>query len=131
MTGYILDDLALSTGLTPVGSEHHRRELSRLLRAAIDGGPTLDVPALCLTEAATSRQALAGHLAELIAAAPPGAIDLCGLTRTDHLDTLRINHPELSWPAVHAANHALSTGLPILTPDATRYTGVPVNVLSL
>ncbi|WP_322780504.1 hypothetical protein [Frankia sp. Cas4] len=38
MSGYVLDDLALSAGLAGTGSEHHRRELSRLLRGAIDGG---------------------------------------------------------------------------------------------
>jgi hypothetical protein len=89
VSGYILDDVALSAGLAGHGSEHHRRELSRLLHAAIEGGPTLDIPALCLNMATTTRPALSGHLADIIAAAPAGAIDICGLTRTDHLDTLR------------------------------------------
>lgn len=40
MTGYVVDDLALIAGLTGTGSELHRRELSRLLHGAIDGGPT-------------------------------------------------------------------------------------------
>jgi protein-L-isoaspartate(D-aspartate) O-methyltransferase len=74
VSGYVLDDLALSAGLVGTGGEHHRRELSRLLRGAIDGGPTLDVPALCLAEAAAARPALARHLADIIAVAPAGAI---------------------------------------------------------
>lgn len=86
MNGYILDDLALIAGLTPAGSEHHRRELSRLLHGAIDGGPALDIPALCLTAATLTRTPIAEHLAEIIAAAPAGAITVSGLTRTDHLD---------------------------------------------
>ncbi len=131
MSGYVLDDLALSAGLAGTGSEHHRRELSRLLRGAIDGGPSLDVPALCLAEATTARPALAGHLAEIIAAAPAGAIDVCGLSRTGHLDNLRARHPDLGWPATHAAMLAIATGLPILTVGSDRYGGVPVDVLSL
>jgi hypothetical protein len=44
VTGYVLDDLALIAGLAGTGSEHHRRELSRLLHGAIDGGmPVLTV----------------------------------------------------------------------------------------
>jgi len=34
---------ALGAGLVGTGSEHHRRELSRLLSGAVDGGPSLDV----------------------------------------------------------------------------------------
>ncbi len=131
MSGYVLDDLALGAGLAGTGSEHQRRELSRLLRGAIDGGPTLDVPALCLAEATAARPALAGHLADIIAAAPVGAIDICGLTRTGPLDTLRAQNPRLIWPATHAAVLALTTGLPILTVDSDRYSGVAVDVLSL
>jgi hypothetical protein len=89
VSGYILDDSALIAGLAGDGSEHHRRELSRLVHGAIDGGPALDIPAFCLTTAAVARPALADHLAELIAAAPPGAIGICRLTRTAHLDALR------------------------------------------
>ncbi|WP_239382221.1 hypothetical protein [Frankia sp. CIT1] len=131
MSGYVLDDLALSAGLADTGSEHQRRELSRLLRGAIDGGPTLDVPALCLAQATEARPGLAGHLADIIAVAPAGAIDICGLTRTGHLDTLRERHSRLEWPATHAAALALATGLPILTVDSDRYGGVAVDVLHL
>ncbi|WP_239376379.1 hypothetical protein [Frankia sp. Cj5] len=81
----VLDDLVLSAGLAGTGNEHHRRELSRLLRGAIDGGPALDVPALCLAEVTAARPALAGHLADIIAAALTGAIDICGLSRIDHI----------------------------------------------
>jgi hypothetical protein len=69
MTGYVLDELALTAGLA-AGSEHHRREFSRLLSGAIDGGPGLDLPALCLAEATAGRPAIGGHVAELIAHAP-------------------------------------------------------------
>jgi hypothetical protein len=131
VSGYVLDDLALSAGLAGTGSEHHRRELSRLLRGAIDGGPSLDVPALRLAEATATRPALAGHLADLIAVAPAGAIDICGLSRTGYLDSLRQQNPRLEWPATHAAVLALSTGLPILTVGSDRYGGVAVDVLSL
>ena len=68
MNGYVVDDLALGAGLVGTGSEHQRRELSRLLRGAIDGGPTLDVPALCLAEVTAARPAVVGHLADVIAA---------------------------------------------------------------
>jgi hypothetical protein len=129
--GYILDDSALIAGLAGAGSEHHRRELSRLIHGAIDGGPALDIPALCLTTATVVRPALADHLAELIAAAPPGAIGICGLTRTAHLDALRALCPQLGWPATHAAARALATGLPVLTVGADRYSKVGVDVLSL
>lgn len=131
MSGHVLDDLVLAAGLAGKGSEHHRRELSRLLRGAIDGGPTLVVPALCLADASVLRPAVVGHLADIIAAAPPGLIDVCGLTRSVRLDALRVAHPGLSWPATHAAVHALTTGLPILTVDPGRYRGVAVDVLSL
>ncbi len=75
--------------------------------------------------------AVAEHLADIIAAAPPGAIDVCGLTRTDHLDTLRTFRPGLAWPATHAAARTLATGLPVLTVDADRYVGTGVDVLTL
>jgi hypothetical protein len=131
MSGYVLDDLALAAGLAGTGSEHHRRELSRLVRGAIDGGPTLDVPALCLNAATIARPALADHLADIIAAAPPGTIDVCGLSRSARLDTLRAIHPRLGWAATHAATQAAATARPILTVDASRYAGVAVDVLAL
>jgi hypothetical protein len=84
VTGYVLDDLALIAGLAGAGSEHHRRELSRLLHGSIDGGPTLDIPALCLTAAGMVRPAVAGHLADILAAASVGVIDVSGLSRTGH-----------------------------------------------
>ena len=62
MTGYVLDDLALIGGLAEAGNEHYRRELSRLWHGAIDGGPTLDLPALCLTAACVVRPAVAERL---------------------------------------------------------------------
>ncbi|HET6211555.1 MAG TPA: hypothetical protein VFE14_01650 [Micromonosporaceae bacterium] len=70
MTGYVLDDLALTHGLLAEGTEHQRRELSRLLRDAFDGGPPLDIPAMCLVTAASARPVLAEHLADIVATAP-------------------------------------------------------------
>jgi hypothetical protein len=131
VTGYVLDDLALSAGLAGTGSEHHRRELSRLLRGAIDGGPRLDVPALCLAAATAVRPALAGHLADILAVAPPNAINVSALARSRTLDTLRAAHPSLCWPGTHAATHALDTRRPVLTVDSRRYRDVSVDVLSL
>ncbi|MBT8224431.1 MAG: hypothetical protein HKP61_16380 [Dactylosporangium sp.] len=131
MTGYIIDDSVLVAGLTGAGKEHHHRELSRLLHGAIDGGPALDAPALCLTTAAEVRPAIVGHVADLVAAAPPGAIDICGLSRTGFLDALRAFHPGLSWPAIHAAVHALATGLPVLTTEPERYVRLGINSLRL
>jgi hypothetical protein len=124
VTGYVVDDLALIAGLAGHGSEHQRRELSRLLHCAIDGGPALEVPALCLTAAATARPAIAEHLADMIAAAPSGSIAVGGFTRTAHLDALIVLQPRLGWPATQAAAHALGRGVPILTVDQDRYTGI-------
>jgi hypothetical protein len=131
MSGYVLDDLALSAGLAGAGSEHHRRELSRLLRGAIDGGPRLDVPAMCLAAAATLRPAIAGYLADILAAAPPDAINVSALARTTALDALRAAHPGLDWPGTHAATQALAARLPVLTVDSGRYRGVSIDILSL
>ena len=131
MTGYVVDDLALIAGLAGTGSELHRRELSRLLHGAIDGGPTLDIPALCLTAACVVRPAVAGHLADILAAAPVSAIEVSGLSRTGHLDALRAFRPELVWPATHAAARALASRMPVLTVDPDRYVGTGVDVLSL
>lgn len=131
MIGYIVDDLALIAGLTGISQEHHRREVSRLVHGAVQGGPVIEVPACCLAAAAVVRPALAGHMAELVAEAPPGAIEICGLTRSSHLDALRTFRPHLDWPAAHAAVHALTTGLPVVTTDTDRYVGLGIDVLDL
>jgi hypothetical protein len=131
VSGYVIDDLVLITGLADPRQERHRRELSRLVHGAIEGGPALDVPACCLVAAALTRPALADHLADLIAAAPPGAINVSGLTRGDHLDALRTFHPDLNWSTAHAAVRALTTGLPVLTTEPDRYTQLGVDVLAL
>jgi len=127
---YVLDDVALIAGL--VGNiEHHRRELSRLLHDAIDGGPTLEIPALCLSTAALARPAIADHVADLVAAAPTDAIAVAGLVRTDHLDALLALCPGLGWPATHAAVRALIAGSPVLTAAPDRYTGTGVDILAM
>ena len=119
MSSYILDHLALTAGLGGTGSEHQRRETSRLLHATVEGGPSLVVPALCLAETAGARPAIAGHLAALITDAPAGTIEVAGLVRTPQWDAVRQTFPDLSWPAVHAAVHAIATGTPIMTTDLT------------
>lgn len=131
MSGYVLDDRVLTAGLASAGSEHHRRELSRLLHSAIDGGPMLDLPALCLATAAVVRPAIADHIADIVVVAPPGAVTISGLTRTAQLDVLLSWSPTLGWPAAHAASRALATGLPVLTVDPDRYAKTGVDVLTL
>ncbi|KXK59258.1 hypothetical protein AWW66_25235 [Micromonospora rosaria] len=130
MSGYVLDDLALLAGLT--GQEQHRRELSRLLHDAVGGGPRLAIPAFCLAGlAAEGRLVVATHLADIIAAAPAGTVEVCGLARTDRLEWVRTVYPWLPWPAAHATVWAQSVGAPILTVDPDRYKAVAVDVLSL
>jgi hypothetical protein len=113
VTGYAVDDLTLIAGLAGTGSEHHRRELSRLLHDAIDGGPTLDIPALCPT--ACSGRPSPGTSPTSSPRHRPGALDVSGLSRTGHLDQLRAFRPQLVWPATHAAVRALATRTPVLT----------------
>lgn len=131
MSGYVLDDLALTAGLAGGGSEHHRREFSRLVSGALVGGPSLDLPALCLAKATELRPALGRHLAELVAQAPEGAITIGALTRTRRLDALRSLRPRLPWAALHAADQAVAAGSLIITTDARRYDGVPAGVVPL
>jgi hypothetical protein len=131
MTGYVLDELALTAGLAAASSEYHRREFSRLLSGAIDGGPSLDLPALCIAEAAAGRPAIGGHIAELIAHGPEGTIAVGPLTRISRLDALRGLRPRLPWPALHAADRAVATGSFIVTTDARRYDGIPAGIVTL
>ncbi|EFC85161.1 hypothetical protein [Parafrankia sp. EUN1f] len=131
MSGYILDDLALRAGLVGSGSQHQRRELSRLLHDAVEGGPPLEIPSLCLAQVVLGQPALTDHLADIIAAAPCGAIAICGLARTDEVDLLAAYRPQPDWPVLHAAVAALAMGWPILTAQADRYARLPVDALSL
>jgi hypothetical protein len=131
VNGYVLDDLALSAGLAGAGNEHHRREISRLLRDAIERGPSLDVPALCLAAAAALRPAVADHFADIIAGAPKDAINVSAFTRSSVLDALCCSTLQRGWPVIHAAVRALSNQQPILTLDSERYRGLAVDVMSL
>jgi hypothetical protein len=131
VSGYVLDDLALIAGLTSAGAEHHRRELSRLLIAAIDHGPGVAVPALCLTAAVVRRPAIAGHLAELVTGGPPGAPEIVGLTRTAEFAQMRAEHPAIGWPTLHAAITAAATRIPVVTTDPERYASALVEAVSL
>ena len=131
MSGYVLDDLALTAGLAGGGSERHRREFSRLVSGAIDGGPAINLPALCLAAVTALRPAVIGHLAELIAHAPAGVISIGSFTRTDRLGALRALETRLPWPALHAADHAVATSAFLITTDTRRYDGVPAAVIPL
>jgi hypothetical protein len=123
-SGYVIDDLSLIAGLVGTGSEYQRREMSRLLRDARFGGPPVHIPALCLTEAAVVRPMVAGHVAELVASMPPGALEVCGLIRTDQLDSLRASDPRLDWPATQAAEHARAKDLILVSTDPDKYPDV-------
>jgi hypothetical protein len=79
VTGYVLDHLALTAGLTEQGSQYHRRELSRLLHDALEGGPPVSVPAICLaaSTASAAAQAAAQAVARAgAAAASPAAVSV-------------------------------------------------------
>ncbi len=130
MSGYVLDDLALVAGLTAATDEHHRRELSRLINDAVEGGPTLSVPALCLTEAATARRSIGEHVADLVAWAPPGAVAVCELVRDSRLLTVLTVGPALDWAGLHAAMHALATARPIVTLAPERYDEFAVETMA-
>jgi hypothetical protein len=91
--GYVLDHLALTAGLAGRGTEHQQREMSRLLISAMDGGPPLTLPAVCLAVTAEERPGVANHVAALVADAPDGAIEVSGLARTRQLDALREEFP--------------------------------------
>jgi len=131
VTAYVLDHHAVIAGLAGTGSEHHRREVSRLLVAAIEGDPRIAVPALCLAATAAARPPVAGHLADLIAGADPDVITVPGLERTPVLDAVREVYPQLDWPSVHAVAVAIATSAPLITSDPPRYAGIPVDVLDL
>lgn len=131
MSGYVLDELALIAGLTTDGAEHHRRELSRLLIAAIDCGPTVAVPALCLATAALRRPAIIEHVAELVAGGPPGAVQIVGLARSTEVARLRAEHPGISWPALHASSTATAAQVPVVTTDPGRYADTVVEAIQL
>ena len=131
MSGYVLDHLALIAGLSGAGTEHQRRAISRLLDGAAVGGPTLDLPALCLTATSSSRPGIAEHVADLIASVRTGAIAVSGLTRTTQLDGLVALRLGLGWPATHAAARALATGQPVFTPSPAPYLAVGLNVVAL
>jgi len=131
VSGYVLDHHAVIAGLAGTGSEHHRREVSRLLVPAVEGGPTVAGPALCLAATATVRPAAAGHLADLIASTDTGVVTVPGLERTPTLDAVRQVYPALDWPAAHAVTVAIATAMPLITTEPSGYTGVPVDILDL
>jgi hypothetical protein len=126
MTSYVVDDAAVVAGLG-AGNESQRRELSRLVHDALNGGPSLHVPALCLAAAASVRPTIADHFALLATHAVVGAIDVPGLAAGQLADMVA-DHPGLGFAAAHAASEAILQGSMIVTTDAERYAGVPVLV---
>lgn len=131
MSGYVLDHHTLAAGLAGTGSEHHRREVSRLFESAIDGGPTVAVPALCLAVTAGLRPAVTGHLADLIASTAPYVITVPGLQRSATLDAVHDTYPHLDWPAAHAVTIAMATTSSLVATAPPTDTGIPVDVLDL
>ena len=129
MNGYVIDHAALLAGLGEKGPEHDRREMSRLIHDAVHGGPRLNVPALCLAAAAADRPAIATHVAGLVMAAPPGVVDVHGLTRANLLDALQ--ELTLGWPAAHAAFVAVTTGRLVVTVDPRDYAGTGADAVAL
>jgi hypothetical protein len=127
---YVLDH-SLIAGLGNRGTEHDRREFSRLVHDAVNGGPSLDVPALCLAAAAVDRPEIAGHVAGLVLGSPPGVLDVHGLTRSALLEALRSRWPLVAWPAAHAAVLAVATGHPIITAEPHRYAGTGAEAVAL
>jgi hypothetical protein len=129
--GYVVDDLALVAGLTSTADERHRHELSWLIDDAVKGGPALDVPALCLTEATTARRSIAEHVADLVASAPPGTVAVRELVRDAGLDAVLAIDRLLDWAGTHAATHALATGQPIVTLHPERYERFAIETMTL
>jgi hypothetical protein len=131
VTGYIVDDLALVAGLSASGSEHQRREFSRLVARAFAGGPGLDVPAMCLFEAAKMRGEILEHMADLVMGCPAGAVGVHGLNRDGRLDALQATRMRLGWPATHAIHVALTTDRQVVTAEPERYQGTGVDAIAL
>jgi hypothetical protein len=119
---YVIDELALAAVLGGIGTEHERREMSRLISDAAHGGPGLDMPALCVWAAEDVRSGIVDHVVGLIVDATPGAVEMCGLSRTPQLDSLTAWRQRAGWPAASAAAHALVTGQRVMTvkPGGTK-----------
>jgi hypothetical protein len=131
VNGYVIDDLALAAGLGGLGTEHERRELSRLISDAARGGPYLCLPALCVSAAENIRPGIVDHLVGLIDDATHGAMGITGLTRTPALDGLRGWRQRAGWPAASAAAQALETGMRVITVEPQRYDGTGADAVAL
>jgi hypothetical protein len=131
VSGYVLDHHAVIAGLAGTASEHHRPEVSCLLSAAIDGGPQVAIPAVCLAATAATRPAVTGHLADLVASIGRGVITVPGFERTPTLDAVREVRPDLDWPAAHAVTVTIAMARPVITAAPSVYAGVAMDVLDL
>jgi hypothetical protein len=131
VTGYVVDDSALVVGLSSAGTGQERREFSRLIAGAYSGGPGLDVPAMCLIEAAKWRGEIVEHVADLVMGCPAGAIDVHGLERDRGLEGMDTTRRRLGWPTTHAILVALTTGQRIISAEPERYQGTGVDAIAL
>jgi hypothetical protein len=128
---YVIDHSALMLGLIS-GTEEQRKGLSGLLAGAATGdGPTVAVPALCAAAADRARPGLLEHVADVIAEAQPGRIELSGLARSDRLDASRDVRSDLDWPTRHAVLQAGLAGAAIITASAEAYSGTGMVVREL
>ncbi len=131
MSGYVVDHFAFTAGLADSGNERQRSELSRMLVGALEGGPALAVPALCLAVSSGVRPAIVAHFAEIVAGSPEGAITITAFERTAALDAVRRSFPKPSWACAHAVVTALALETPLLTSTVGEYAGVPIDILEL
>ena len=129
MIAYIVDDAVLVAGLA-AGTESQRCELSRRVHGSLDGGPPLNIPAVCLTAAFAVRSAIAEHAAMLVTDSPAGVVEIRGLAG-GQLAGIIAEYPGLGYPAAHAVSEATRDGAVILTVDVDRYAGVPVSAIAL
>jgi hypothetical protein len=129
LTGYVIDDAAVIAGLA-AGAEAQRRELSRLLHSAYDGGPSLHIPALCLVAVAGLQPSLADHIAILVTEAANGVVDIPGLA-AGQINHIVAEFPGLGLAAAHAASEAINRDAIIVTTDAERYNDLPVHAIEL
>jgi hypothetical protein len=129
VTAYVVDDAAVLAGLA-AGAESQRREFSRFLNDAHNGGPSLHVPALCLAAVAGVMPTAADHVAILVAEASGEAIDIPGLA-AGQVGPIMAEFPGLGLAAAHAASEAISREAILITTQAARYADVPVDVTEL
>jgi hypothetical protein len=86
---------------------------------------------MCLVEASQWRKEIAFHVAYLVRECPPGAVDVHGLGRDEHLDELHAMPLTFGWPMTHAVVLALTTGQRVITVEPERYAGTGADAIAL